>query len=82
VSSVDKHGELHHSGSTEGGEGIQGRTHRAPGEQNIIHQDDYCVVNPFLGKVSLCWSPMATALKIIAIHRHIKNPMGHCGARN
>jgi len=82
VSSINQHGKLDYFRSAQCRKSVQSGSNSAPGEENIIDQDDYFVIKSTLGNNGLRWGPVATSLEVIPIHRDIEDTLWHWGARN
>jgi len=77
VAAVDQDGQLHGPGPAEVGEGVQGRPHRPPGEQDVVDEHDEPAIHPAGRQVGLLQSPRRLQPQVVAVERGVQAARRH-----
>src|SRR5690606_16176564 len=80
VAAIDQHGQSDSSGTAEVVERVQGGPDGAPGEEDVVDQDDDLAVYARGRDHCLLRSSGRVRAQVVAIHRHVERADGDRGA--
>ena len=75
VATVDEDRQLNRAGPADVAECIQGRAHRASGVEDVVDEDDQCLVDAALRDGRVLEGPRWLEVEVVAVERDVQRPV-------